>query len=211
MIKPKIKICGLRSMAIATQASTLGADMLGLIFHPTSKRVVSLEQATLLAATALQHGVSPVAVFVNQTATEMAAICTATGIQIVQLHGKQAREQQHLLPQHLRRIYVCNVTPLGEVIADDGWQDLDPTRDYLLYDALQAGMGELFNWQRFQPLNTPLKWGLAGGLNPANVAEALVTVQPDFVDAASGVESSEGQQDISLIHAFVQATGRRLI
>ena len=46
---------------------------------------------------------------------------------------------------------------------------------------------------------------LAGGLNPANVAEAIVAVRPHAVDVASGVESTPGRKDAGRVQAFVTA------
>jgi phosphoribosylanthranilate isomerase len=46
---------------------------------------------------------------------------------------------------------------------------------------------------------------LAGGLTPANVAEAIRTIRPAAVDTASGVESSRGHKNLGLVEAFVKA------
>ena len=46
---------------------------------------------------------------------------------------------------------------------------------------------------------------LAGGLTPANVAEAVAAVRPYGVDVASGVESSPGVKDHELLARFIGA------
>jgi len=49
---------------------------------------------------------------------------------------------------------------------------------------------------------------LAGGLNPANVAEAIATVAPHGVDVNSGVDSAKGDKNAEACAAFVAAAHR---
>jgi phosphoribosylanthranilate isomerase len=46
---------------------------------------------------------------------------------------------------------------------------------------------------------------LAGGLTPANVAQAIAATGCAGVDTASGVESSPGIKDAEQVRAFVEA------
>jgi phosphoribosylanthranilate isomerase len=46
---------------------------------------------------------------------------------------------------------------------------------------------------------------VSGGLDPANVAEALRRTQAQGVDVSSGVETAPGQKDPAKITAFVRA------
>ncbi|KDQ55048.1 hypothetical protein JAAARDRAFT_208816 [Jaapia argillacea MUCL 33604] len=49
--KPLVKICGIRTVDEAVGVANAGADMLGLMFVPTSKRFVDLETAQRISAT----------------------------------------------------------------------------------------------------------------------------------------------------------------
>jgi phosphoribosylanthranilate isomerase len=74
-----------------------------------------------------------------------------------------------------------------------------------------GGTGATVDWDRLaktQPLSVPM--ALAGGLNPANVAAALLATGLRRVDAASGVESAPGIKDPAKMQAFV-AAARRVI
>ena len=197
-----IKICGIRDPKMATQAATAGANLIGIIFHPSSPRHVSLDQAAAISHAATKAGAFPVAVFVNQTDFEMRRICEAADIQIVQLHGTIARAHHQLLPDEYQRIYVQTVLDTGELQTDDGLRYLDPNRDLILIDHPNPGQGNIINQLEFH-YNLPFPWILAGGLSPSTVVAAINNLQPDGVDVSSGVESSRGNKNISLIQQFI--------
>jgi phosphoribosylanthranilate isomerase len=201
MVNPIIKICGIRDAEMAENAAKSGANLIGIVFHPSSLRHVSLEQAIAISNATRKAGASPVAVFVDQNDIEMRTICEAADIQIVQLHGRVARAHHHLLPNTYQRIYVLNNT---EQRNDDGFQYLESTRDIILIDHDQPGHGKMNNFKDFR-YSLPFPWIVAGGLNPSNVATLIDQLQPNGVDVSSGVEITKGQKDILLIQQFISA------
>lgn len=205
MAKTLIKICGIRNVEIAKQTILAGAEYIGLIFYPKSKRYVNVEQAKNIAATVIAQGATPVAVFVDQSAQEMLNICEMTNISTIQLHGSNARQQHHLLPAHYQRIYVLSVAQEGSINADidDGLKHCDPTRDFLLFDNEQAGSGLEFNREKFHYQGN-FRWFLAGGLTAENVAQAIDQLKPTGVDVSSGVENKLGEKDMAMIEKFIQ-------
>ena len=66
-------------------------------------------------------------------------------------------------------------------------------------------MGLRFDWSLLDAYRGPVKWGLAGGLTPANVGEAIVRTGASLVDTSSGVESGPGLKDVDKIAAFCKA------
>lgn len=190
---------------MAQFAALAGADFIGIVFHHASKRCVCVEKAILISAAARAHNAIPVAVVVDHTASQMKALCEATQIQVIQLHGRIAKQQHHLLPSTYQRIYVRPVAPHGAVsdLTDDGLTDCDPARDYLLFDNAEAGKGKPFNWDAFNPEKSPFKIGFAGGLTPDNVGAAIKKFSPAFVDVSGGVENAAGEKDKVLIQQFI--------
>ena len=59
-------------------------------------------------------------------------------------------------------------------------------------------MGLAFDWSRWPDIAVPCR-GLAGGLNPTNVAEAIARTGAPLVDTSSGVESAPGVKDTDKI------------
>jgi phosphoribosylanthranilate isomerase len=199
-----VKICGMRDPLAVQRAANFGAIWIGMIFHGRSKRNVSREQAKKIAAAAIANNIIPVAVFVEQTASDMQEICELTGITTVELQGDMCKKQHKLLPDHYHRIYARPVQENGEICADeaDGLKYCDPERDFILFDNLQPGTGKTFNWKNFN-YTGPFRWFLAGGLTPANVGLAINQLQPHAVTVSSGVENALGEKEERLMREFI--------
>lgn len=194
-----IKICGLRDPMIARQTALLGVDFIGLVFHPTSKRYVSLTEAKAICEALSQTSAKPVAVFTEHSAKEMQAICEACHIHIVQLHGTRSRAEHALLPSHYSRIYVESVGTSRSAPT----HNCDPKCDYILFDSDIPGSGIAFDWDTFQ-YTGPFRVFLAGGLNSMNVRTAIQKCRPAGIDVSSGVESAPGKKELSLIQPLIQ-------
>ena len=70
-------------------------------------------------------------------------------------------------------------------------------------------MGLRFDWDLLDGFRHPLPWALSGGLDPANVAEAIRRTGAELVDVSSGVESEPGTKDEAKIAAFLKAVATR--
>ena len=81
----------------------------------------------------------------------------------------------------------------------------------LLLDAAdperRGGTGQQVDWEAAATLARKHRVVLAGGLTPANVAEAVAQVRPYGVDVSSGVEvpGSPGIKDAAKMREFIQA------
>jgi phosphoribosylanthranilate isomerase len=74
--------------------------------------------------------------------------------------------------------------------------------------AAAGGSGVTFDWVEarksiFDNAVARKRLVAAGGLNPANVAEAIAALRPWGVDAVSGVEAAPGRKDPAKVREFV--------
>lgn len=205
-----VKICGLRDPAHVTAAAEAGARYVGFVFFPKSPRHLEIPDAAALAA-AVPMGICKVALTVNADDAMLDALTAAVPLDMLQLHGSESVERvaqvkaRYGLPV-MKAIGVGERADLAQLDAYAG------VADQLLVDAkppkgadLPGGNGLAFDWTLLQNRVWRCPWMLAGGLTPANVAEAIKRTGARQVDVSSGVESSAGVKDAALIHALVDA------
>ena len=203
----RVKICGLTSLADTLVAIEAGADALGFNFFPGSKRY--LDRA--VAAKWLQEvppSVRRVAVMVNPTPTEALAVAALPFIDGLQLHGAET-------PAFCTALLQAGVKFGKALPVSDYGLTIDPTRfatRTVVLDTASAGVfggtGRTFPWPVAQELvkkYPELRFVLAGGLSPENVAEAVALVRPFGVDVTTGVESAPGRKDYGRLRAFLSA------
>jgi len=204
------KICGLSTPETVDAAIKGGASHVGLNFFPPSPRSISFDQARALAERIPGH-VRHVGVFVDPCNTLLDQAIAAGQLDIVQLHkttpGRAAAIREHCRRETWSAIGVRAADDLKSAARHLG------AADFLLYDTLQpedaalpGGMGVRFDWSLLAGFAHPLPWGLAGGLTPGNVAEAIHVTGARLVDTSSGVESAPGIKDVDKIAAFLKAT-----
>lgn len=199
-----IKICGITQHSDALAACELGADAIGLVFYPPSPRSVSVAQIEDIVRD-LPLQVTIVALFVNPSVEEVNQVIATGMIDLLQFHGDEtpAYCQSFGLPT-MKAFRVGKDPDLQKSIASY------PESDLILLDAYEkgapGGTGKVFDWDVAikTAQSKELKLVLAGGLNPDNVQEAVIRVNPFGVDVSSGVESSPGKKDIALIKKFIE-------
>ncbi len=187
-----IKICGLRTTGAIEVAAEAGADAVGFVFHGSSPRHLEPTVARALQA-AVPPGVERVAVFLHPTQALVDAALEAIAPDWVQtdvedLAGLRLPPGQRVLP------VLRTGGPLPVPL---------PTR--CLFESGRSGAGERADWRAAAALARGTQLVLAGGLDPASVAEAVRAVHPFGVDVSSGVESERGVKDVARIRKFIRA------
>ena len=196
------KICGITRIEDALAAVEAGADAIGLVFYARSPRAVTVQQARAIIAV-LPGFVTTVGLFVNASRCELGEILDAVPLDLLQFHGDEPAD----FCESWHRPYIKALrVKAGDDIA--AACNAYPTASGVLLDTyvegVPGGTGEAFDWSLIPPgLSKPII--LAGGLTPANVAEAIARVRPYAVDVSGGVEQGKGIKDHANTHAFMQA------
>jgi phosphoribosylanthranilate isomerase len=207
-----VKICGNTSLADAQVAADAGADAVGFVFAP-SPRQVTPDQVAAIAAH-LPASVEKIGVFVDADLETIAGTVELSGLTGVQLHGGGADDLSTQLRDRFGPgLRILQVVHFGE----DAARQLETARaiaslDGVLVDSRTAtavgGTGVAYDWQAARATifngGSHLKLIAAGGLNPANVAEAIATLRPWGVDVVTGVETSPGTKDPARVREFLR-------
>ena len=195
----QVKICGITNSDDARVAVEAGADMIGFIFYPPSRRYVTPEQAQAIVAS-LPPALPAVGVFVNEDAETISRIVRTTGVQWVQLHGDESPELCRQLPWRVIKTFRFTAQMRPEIMRHYA---VDALLIEGFHDSLYGGGGAQADWQQVAALHTYGRIMLAGGLTPENVHEAVRTARPYAVDVCSGVEATPGKKDWHKVRTFI--------
>jgi len=205
-----VKICGLSTPETLDAALAAGADMVGFVFFPPSPRHVSLEVARDLGRQ-VKGRAKKVALSVDADDALLANSIDALQPDILQLHGKETTARLRDIKQKfgLPVMKAIAVETRVDLTALPGYADI---ADRILFDARApkgatrpGGLGAAFDWHLLENLDLKLPFMVSGGLNAANVAEAVRVTRAGGVDISSGVERAPGLKDPEMIRAFVRA------
>jgi phosphoribosylanthranilate isomerase len=205
-----IKICGLSTPDTLEAALVAKADFVGFVFFPPSPRNLGPEAARVLGAQ-VNGRAAKVALTVDANDDFLAAIVAALKPDILQLHGKET-------PDRVVAVRTRFGLPVMKAVPIATRADLAAIRPYaevadrLLFDARPpadatrpGGLGRRFDWTLLAGVDARVPWMLSGGLDPANVAEAIAISGARGVDVSSGVERAPGEKDAGMIRAFIRA------
>lgn len=211
-----IKICGIREPEHALVVAEAGADFIGLIFYPPSRRYVGRDDAKQVIAALKERfplATRPriVGVFVNEKSETMLETATICGLELLQLSGDEtwAAAQDLALPA-IKALRVMPGTCVDDVVDElaralpehqaRGGLCLIESR----VEGRYGGTGQRVDWALARVAARRYPFLLSGGLDPENVAQAVREVRPWGVDVSSGVET-DGRKDPDKIRAFIQA------
>lgn len=208
-----IKFCGLTRAEDARVAALLGASHIGAIFVDNSRRRVTPDTARLVFDAA-GPDVMRVGVFSCSRLSEIGTIARHTELDVVQLHAVQsAMEIQALRNEFSGPVWAVLGVDADRPRLPAGAAEIAEAADAVVFDTSAGGStggtGRTFGWAELAADAHAIAGHrtivLAGGLNPANVNEAVRIFSPAMVDVSSGVEQSPGIKDHDLMSAFANA------
>ncbi|MEW6635109.1 MAG: phosphoribosylanthranilate isomerase [Pseudomonadota bacterium] len=206
-----IKICGLKTDAAMAAALAGGASHVGFIFFAKSPRYVDPAEAGCLLREAARGKARAVAVTVDADDAFLDAIVAKMQPDMLQLHGSET-------PERVAELKARHGLPVMKALSISEAADLERVKPYIgiadsfLFDAkppkgsqLPGGNGVSFDWRILAGLDAGVDYMLSGGLNAANIGDALRQANPPGIDISSGVESAPGVKEPALIEQFFRA------
>jgi phosphoribosylanthranilate isomerase len=204
----RVKICGITNLSDALICAESGADAVGFILYPKSKRFVKAKEVRRITQN-LPPFIFKVGVFVNEDPHAVLEILSYANLDFAQLHGDESPEECDYIGRE-RVIKVFRLKSTDEIERIEPY--VGRVRALLLdtySESSYGGTGKTFNWEiaravkeRFPQI--PLI--LSGGLNPENVRDAIKEVNPYAVDVSSGVERAPGIKDREKVELFIRRT-----
>lgn len=223
--RTRIKLCGMTRDEDVDAALALDVDALGFVFYAPSPRNLSIEQAARLVAR-VPPSVETVGLFVDATADAIDAVLSRVPLSMLQFHGDESAADcaRHRVRFGLPYLKAARVERGLDLLDFATRFDGDDGAAALLLDAhtsAYGGAGKVFDWSLVPPalLDTASlpdeapasasagarRVVLSGGLNAANVADAIARVRPWAVDTSSGIERARGIKDPTAMRDFVAA------
>jgi phosphoribosylanthranilate isomerase len=197
----RVKVCGITCLEDAQLAVQCGADAIGFIFAPSPRRISPENAREIIKA--ISPFVKTVGVFVDESPDRVREILEFCGLDLIQFHGEEPPEIcAAFMPRSVKAFRVRDGSVLSLMRQYQG------RIRAMLLDAFSSerhgGTGESFDWDialMARGLGIPLI--LSGGLNPANIRDAISAVRPFAVDVSSGIEARPGKKDPLLMEAFM--------
>lgn len=210
MGRVEVKICGVKTPEAVDAAARGGAGYLGFNFYRPSTRYLDPEHAAALARRT-PPGMQTVAVTVDGDDALFEAIFRAFTPDFIQLHGRET-------PARAAALKARWGAPVIRVVAIDDAADFEATAahedvaDCFLFEArppkgaiAPGGNAVSFDWRLLDGRRFAKPWFLAGGLNAANLKQAVRASGAARVDLSSGVERAPGEKDPAMIEHLLRA------
>jgi phosphoribosylanthranilate isomerase len=213
LLDRRVQVAGVRGLEEALMLRECGADLLGfpLRLPVHAPDLTEPEARDVIAAAGSE---ACVLITYEDDPVRLVELCRFLNVSAVQLHADVPADTLARIrakaPLAIIKSYVVgreNVSPADFARAYAPVCDAFITDTFDPATGASGATGRIHDWAVSAELvrHSPRPVILAGGLNPANVRQAILAVRPAAVDVHTGVEAPDGSKDPELVHAFVQA------
>ncbi|CAM2006480.1 phosphoribosylanthranilate isomerase [Acanthopleuribacter pedis] len=216
---PMIQIAGVIDASEAAALVAAGVTYLGFPLRLAVHQPDCSEAEAARMIAGLPAGVHGVVITYLDQAEAILAFLDELGADAVQLHGPIQPIQLQRLREARPNLFIIkslvirrdNVSELLQQVQECAlWVDAFITDTYDAASGASGATGKTHDWGVSRTLVTasPKPVILAGGLHPANVAEAIRQVRPAGVDVHTGVEAADGRKAMDKVTRFLGAARR---
>ena len=201
-LRTRIKFCGFTRGQDIEGAARLGADAIGLVCVPGSKRELTAAQAADLRAF-VPNFMATVLLLSDADEDRARATIEMVRPDFVQFHGSETGFFCASFGRpYFKAVSIATADDVREAAR------LYPSAAALILDSHRpgglGGTGQTFDWTQI-PKDSGKPLIIAGGLTAANVGQAVRMVAPYAVDVSSGIETSPGRKNFEKMKGFVEA------
>ena len=202
----EVKICGITTVTDANLAINFGADYLGFIFYPKSKRYISFDNCQKILDI-IKSKIKTVAVLVDPSDNDILEI-NKLNFDYIQLHGNEKVERiiEIKTKCELPIIKAFGIKTIEDLEQVTAYNDF---AEFFLFDykpsstEMPGGNAKQFDWSIISKSTINKQYFLSGGLNIENIKNAINTGITNLFDVSSGVESNPGVKDKDKLKKFI--------
>ncbi|WP_100486905.1 phosphoribosylanthranilate isomerase [Sporolactobacillus pectinivorans] len=184
----KIKICGMQRREDIIAANQALPDFVGFIFADFDRHCITEEQAREFKSL-LSPDIKSVGAFVNAPIDDVIRLLNDGIIDFAQLHGN---EDESYVRTVMDKTHKPVINATGVKVPEDINKVISSCSDFILLDAPGGCTGNTFDWNLIKDIRRP--YFLAGGINTANIQDAINRFHPYSIDLSTGAET-KGQKD----------------
>ena len=197
----EIKICGLKRVEDALMVNELESiKYVGFVFANTPRKI-TIEKALEIKKN-LRPDIKTVGVFAGQPMEEIIEIMEKADLDVCQLHSGETNGDCGLINKTVWKSISVKDKESAEIA------ESYTNADGFVLDTVKknqwGGTGETFDWSAVEDFSKNHFTILAGGINSANVNDAIEKVSPNIIDLSSSVEV-DGFKNYDKIKEFVES------
>lgn len=202
-----VKLCGFTEKTSLEVAVAEGCNFLGFVFYEKSPRFIDLQKAAEISSF-VPSNIAKVAVLVNPSFNFLEKVATEFSPDFFQFHHG---EDENFLKKSRQKFPQIKIIKSFQISKKEDFEQIkhfENLADFFLFDSKVensfGGSGQKFNWEILQNFHSKKNWFLSGGINLANINQALKIKGLKMIDISSGIEEIRGEKSAKLISQLMR-------